>query len=40
MDWGRTGHQVVGALAQQYLTPKAHKRGRRIVGWSFIGQYF
>ena len=25
MDWGRTGHQVVGALAQQYLTPKAHK---------------
>ncbi|MEK9517418.1 MAG: S1/P1 nuclease [Flavobacteriaceae bacterium] len=25
MDWGRTGHQVVGALAQQYLTPKAQK---------------
>ena len=25
MDWGKTGHQVVGALAQQHLTPKAQK---------------
>ena len=25
MDWGRTGHQVVGALAQEHLTPKAQK---------------
>tara|TARA_B100001057_G_scaffold269741_1_gene269890 strand:- start:1659 stop:1775 length:117 start_codon:yes stop_codon:yes gene_type:complete len=23
--WGRTGHQEVGALAQQHHTPKAQK---------------
>ena len=25
MDWGKTGHRVVGKLAQQYLTTKAQK---------------
>lgn len=25
MDWGKTGHRVVGKLAQQYLTIKAQK---------------
>ena len=28
MDWGRTGHQVVGALAQQYLTPRLKNRSK------------
>lgn len=25
LDWGRMGHQVVGEIAQQYLTPNAQK---------------
>lgn len=25
-DWGKTGHRVVGQIAQKYLTPKAEKR--------------
>jgi hypothetical protein len=25
LDWGKTGHQVVGVLAERNLTPQAQK---------------
>lgn len=30
--WGRTGHRVVGSIAQQYLSKKARKALQRILG--------
>ena len=25
LSWGKTGHRVTGAIAQQYLTPQAQR---------------
>lgn len=30
--WGQTGHRVVGDIAEQYLTDKAEKAVRRVLG--------
>lgn len=32
--WGRTGHRVVGEIAEQHLTKKARKHVQRILGTS------
>jgi hypothetical protein len=31
-DWGKTGHRVVGEIAQQHLTPKATKKINQLLG--------
>ncbi len=31
-DWGKTGHRVVGEIAQQHLTPKASKKINQLLG--------
>ncbi|MES1214859.1 MAG: S1/P1 nuclease, partial [Bacteroidota bacterium] len=32
MAWGQTGHRVVGAIAETYLTPKARAAVKAILG--------
>ncbi len=31
-EWGKTGHRVVGEIAQQHLTPKASKKINELLG--------
>jgi hypothetical protein len=32
IGWGQTGHRVIGHIAEQYLTPKAKKEVKRVLG--------
>lgn len=36
MAWGMTGHRVVGEIADQYLSTKARKEIRKILGYESI----
>lgn len=36
--WGQNGHQIVGKLADQYLTPEARKQIQAILGDETMGQ--
>lgn len=38
MAWGKTGHMIVGQLADQYLTPKTRAEIKKILGDETISQ--